>query len=104
LRFAGGNIYFLFFTSLEIIVVITSININGEFWFPCLKILFDELPDVNINARFACDNSYNIVNFACCEIGFDVLGNDEGGTVRKRSSDKENVDLHYDNFKGPALR
>jgi len=94
LWFACNNIYLIFFTGIEFIkfVEITSININGEFWFPCLKIVI-EVPDVNIDVRFACNNS-NISNLACCEIGFEVLGNNEGGAVRKRSSDEENVKLH----------
>jgi hypothetical protein len=93
LRFSGDNIYLFIFTGFEIVVVITSIKV--EFWFPCFKIVF---PGVNINARVASNNANNV--------GFDVLGNNEGGGVRKRSSDEENVDLHYDydNFKGPAFR
>jgi hypothetical protein len=103
LGFAGGNVYLFFLTSFEVIVKFTSINIDGEFWFPCLKIFLDEFPGVNINARFACNDSCDIVNFACCESSFDVLSNDEGGAVSEGSSDEENVKLHYD-FKGPAFR
>jgi hypothetical protein len=88
LRFAGKN-FVIVFTGFKIVVEFTSININGEFWFPCFKILI-KFPDVNINARFACNNSNGI-------IGFEVLSNNDRGTVRKRSSDEENVDLHdYD--------
>jgi hypothetical protein len=89
LRFACENIL-IFFTFFEIIEI-PSINV-GEFWFPCL--FFDEFPDVNINAGFACNNSFDIGNLACCDVGFDVLGNDEGGAVGKSSSDEENVKLH----------
>jgi len=93
LRFAGGNVDFIFLTGFEIIVEFTSINI-GEFWFPCVKIL-NEFPGVNINTRFARHNSY--------DIGFNVLSGDEGGAVGKGSSDEENVKLHYD-LKGPAFK
>jgi len=64
---ACNNIYLIVFTGFEVIEVVefTSIDINSEFWSPCLEI-FNEFPDVNINARFAC-----------CEVGFEVLsGND----------------------------
>lgn len=85
---AGENVL-IFFTGFEIIVVeFTSININGEFWFPCFKI-FIQLPDVNINVWFACNNPNRIARF-------EVLSDNEGGSVRKRSSDKEDVDLHDD--------
>jgi hypothetical protein len=104
LRFASGNVYLFIITGFEVIVEFTSININGEFWFPCFKILFNEFPDVNINAGFACNKSNDIVNFACCEVGFEFLSNDEGGGVRKRSSDEENVKFHDYDFKGPAFR
>jgi hypothetical protein len=99
LRLACNNIYLILFTGVEIIEI-TSINVNGEFWFPCL--FFDEFPDVNINVKFACNNSY-IGDFACCDVGFDVLGNDEGGAVGKGSSDEENVKLHDLLYKGPAF-
>jgi hypothetical protein len=102
LRFAGGNVNFFFLAGFEIIVEFTSININGEFWFPCVEIFLNEFPGVNINARFARNNSCDIVNFACCESGLNVLSDDEGGAVSEGSSDEENVKLHYD-FKGPAL-
>jgi len=102
LRFAGGNVYLFFLTGVEVIVEFTSINIDSEFWFPCFKIFLDEFPDVNINARFACHNCY-IIDFACSESGFDVLSNDGGRAVCECSSNEENVKLHYDYFKGPAL-
>jgi hypothetical protein len=97
LRFPGGNVDFFF------LVEFTSININGEFWFPCVEIFLNEFPGVNINTRFARNNCYGIVDFACCESGFNVLSDDEGGAVSKGSSDEENVKLH-DDFKGPAFR
>jgi hypothetical protein len=91
LRFACDNIHLIFFTIFEIFEI-TSVDINGEFWFPCL--LCDEFPDVNINVRFACNNYFDIGNFACCDVGFEVLSNDEGGAVCKGSSNEENVKLH----------
>jgi hypothetical protein len=93
LRLACDNIYLIFFTSIEI-VEITSIDFNGEFWFPCLKIVFDEFPDVNINVRFACVKIYDINKIACCDVGFEVLSNNKGRAVGKSSSDEENVKLH----------
>jgi len=95
LRFACDDIYLILFTSVEIIEI-TSINVDVKFWFPCFEILFEEIPGVNINASFACSESHNIGDLACCEVGFDVLGNDRGGGVRKRSGNEENVKLHVD--------
>jgi hypothetical protein len=89
LRLACDNIHLIVVVTVFEIVEFTSIDVNGEFWCPCLE-----------NGRFA---SYNIGNLACCEAGFEVLSSNEGGTVRKRSSDEENVKLHYDYIKGPAL-
>jgi hypothetical protein len=96
LRFPGGNVDFFF------LIEFTSININGEFWFPCVEIFLNEFPGVNINTRFARINCY-IVDFACCESGFNVLSDDEGRAVSEGSSDEENIKLH-DDFKGPAFR
>jgi len=68
LRLACDNIYLIF--------EITSIDVDSEFWFPCLEIIFEKFPDVNINAGFACIKSYDISDFACCDVGFKVLSND----------------------------
>jgi hypothetical protein len=60
----------------------------------CLKIGFGIFPDIDVNAEFASIDSCDISNLACYEVGVDGSSNDNGGSVRKRSGNKENVKLH----------
>jgi hypothetical protein len=79
-----------------IVTEFTSIDINDVvcFWFPFLKILVGKFPNIDVNGEFASIKAYDIGNLACYEVRIDRLANDNGGSVRKRSGNKENVNLH----------
>jgi len=94
LRFTFHNIYLLFCTGLKIINEFTSIHIKVSFWFPCQKILCRIFPNIDIDAEFTSIDVYNIGNLSCAKAELDGTGNNNGGAVRKRSGDKENIKLH----------
>jgi len=94
LRFTFHNIYFLLCTDLKITNEFTSINVKVSFWIPCQKIPCRTIPNIDIDAKFTSVDVYNISNLSCAKIESDGTGNNNGGTVRKRSGDKENIKLH----------
>jgi len=94
LRFTFHNIYLLFCTGIKITDEFTSINVEVSFWFPCQKILCSIFPHIDINVEFTSINVKNISNLSYAKVEFDGTSNNNGGTVRKRGSDKENIKLH----------
>jgi hypothetical protein len=94
LRFTFDNIYFLLCTGLKITNEFTSINVKVSFWFPCQKVRGRKFPNIDIDAKFTSIDVYNISDLPCAKIESDRTGNNNGGTVRKRSGDKENIELH----------